>query len=127
MPLTREEILAIEDSDVEEFYILEWSGSVYLRNWSGRERDKFESEFSSAQANGKMVNIRATVAALSISDEKGARLFTEADILKLGSKCGAALDKIFTRACRKNHLLESDIEKLEGNLKGDRKGSSGFA
>ena len=125
MALSREQILALEDSDVEEFRIPEWKDSVYLRNWTGRERDKFEHEFTGDRANGKMSNIRSTVAALSICDEKGSRLFTEADIVKLGNKCGAALDRIFTKACEKNHLLQSDIEKLEGNSEAGQKGPSG--
>lgn len=127
MALTREQILALQDLDVEEFDVPEWNDTVYLRNWTGRERDKFEQEFTGDRANGKFHNIRASVAALTLSDDSGKRLFTEADIITLGGKSGAALDRIFTRACQKNHLLAPDIEKLEGNSEGGQKGHSGSA
>ena len=60
-------------------------------------------------------NVRARFAVLTLVDDKGARLFTDADAKVLGEKSAAALDRVFAVAQRLNGFSSLDAEDLAGN------------
>lgn len=114
MPLSADQILAIEDRPVERIQVPEWGGEVCVRAMSGADRDAFEAAML---VNGRqsMVNVRARAAALCICDDGGKPLFSAQDVEALGTKSGAALDRVFQAVLRMNHLSPQDVETLAGN------------
>ena len=122
MVLTKDQIIAVEDLKTEELEVPEWGGSVIVRTMTGIERDKFEesvfiSKGKDVKANFK--NFRAKLCAVCMVDEKGQRLFTDADIDLLGKKSAKALDTVFTVAQRLNAIGPKEVEDLTKNLETD--------
>ena len=123
--LTKDSILSASDLPTEEVPVPEWGGSVFIRTMSGAERDAFEQSIIEGNAakkgktpkgdEPKMVNVRAKLAVRVLVDDKGVRLFTDADAGILGSKSGKALDRVFEVAQRLCGIGDKDIEELEGN------------
>lgn len=116
--LTRDAILGARDLPTEDVEVPEWGGTVRVRGLTGTERDAFEQ--SIARRKGKNVelnlrNVRAKLVALSVVDEQGNRIFSEADVDALGQKSAAALDRIFRVAQRLSGLTDEDVEELTGN------------
>jgi len=119
--LTREAILAAQDITTEDVACPEWGGTVRIKAPTGAERDEFEQKIS--RRTGKKVvadlkNIRArTVAKFAVNDT-GARLFTDADVIGLGQKSGAALDRCFTAWMKLAGMTEEEMDEVTENLDG---------
>lgn len=130
MPLTAEQILSADDLDLQEIYIPEWQGSVYLKPMTGAQRDRWER--SLLDKDGKpnaMKNTRASLAVIVLCDEKGGRLFKDRrQIEQLGEKSAAALDRIFEAAKSTNRIAfdDEDFDDLVGNSSGDLIEDSGL-
>lgn len=126
--LNRDQILKVNDLPSETVPVPEWGGEVIVRALTGTERDAFEA--SMIQLRGKekvlkMENIRARLAALSVVDEQGIRLFTDADVEQLGHKSATALNRVFEVAQRLSGLTPEAVEELTGNsLPGQSEGST---
>lgn len=115
--LSRDDILDSEDLATEEVDVKEWSGTVIVRALTGVERDAYETEIFQMRGTGKTVeynlsNIRAKLSARTIVDEEGRRLFSDADIVRLGLKSAAALDRVFSVAQRLSRLTAADVAEL---------------
>ena len=111
--LTREQILAAIDQKIEAVAVPEWNGTVYVRNLTGKARDRFErSRFKLVGKEVEVIheNTRASLLAASLCNEQGLLLFTEADIEALGEKNGAVLDRLFDVAQRLSGLRKEDVE-----------------
>lgn len=121
--LSREQILSAADITTETVNVPEWGGQVAIKAMSGAERDAFEQSIA---ADGKvdLVNIRAKLCALTIVDEKGNRLFADADFLVLGAKSAKALDRIFAKAQKLSGISKDDIKEMEKNFEAAQSGSS---
>ena len=112
--LKRDDILNAKDIDVQSVDVPEWGGEVGVKALTGTERDKFEQSI----LDGKKVNlncIRAKLCAAVICDDKGKRLFTDADIVQLGKKSAKALNRVFEKAQEMNGLGPDDVEDLAKN------------
>ena len=126
--MTAEDIWAVDDLKVVDLDVPEWGKKVWLRTLKGQERDAFEAQMSTLPdgSDGKnMQNFRARLAARVLCNADGVRLFKDADAPRLGTKSGAALSRIFDKACDHNHLLKKDVEELVGNSPGVPNESSG--
>lgn len=120
MLLTKDAILSANDLVTEDVDVPEWGGTVRVRSISGAERDAFEQAIvtrkgKSVQTN--LANIRAKMVALCVVDEGGQRLFTDADVVALGRKSAAALDRVFSVAQRLAGLTDEDVDELAENLR----------
>jgi len=116
--LTGKQILGAVDLPLETVQVPEWGGEVAVTTMTGAQRDAWESaNVSGTGRNARVVmaNIRARLAAATIVDENGKRVFTDKDAEALGKKSAAALDRVFAVAVRLNGLSEKDIEDLAGN------------
>jgi len=125
--LTRQEILSIRDIRTETVFVPEWGGTVRIKAMTGKERDAWETALF--QIDGKDVkmnkeNLRAKLVALTVVDEAGQRLFTEADVEALGSKSAAALDRIYQASQKLSGLTPDDIKEMEKNLETDHSDST---
>jgi hypothetical protein len=89
--LTREQILGAEDLRPTPVEVPEWWGTAYVRQMTAGERERWEKKIEEKGA----VDIRALTAALTLCDESGRRLFTEADAAALNAKSSAALRRIY--------------------------------
>ena len=117
--LTKQEILNIQDIEIEQVDVIEWGGHVFVKGMSGLERDTFEA--SIVQQRGKdakvnMVNIRAKLAAQTICDEEGVRIFTEKDVHALGKKSANALQRVFDVAQKLSGITGDDVDELAAEL-----------
>jgi len=114
MALSRDQILSAGDVTIEEVQVPEWGGSVYVRSLNGRARDRFESSrFKLKGDKVEMIhdNTRAVLLSLSLCDEAGTLLFSEADVAALGEKNAAAMDRCFDVAQRLSGLRNKDVEE----------------
>lgn len=125
--LTRQEILSIRDIRTETVFVPEWGGAVKIKAMTGKERDAWEAALF--QIDGKDVkmnkeNLRAKLVALTVVDEAGQRLFTEADVEALGSKSASALDRVYQASQKLSGLTPDDIKEMEKNLETDHSDST---
>lgn len=119
--LSRDDILKVEDRKYELLDVPEWGGEVRLRTLTGRERDEFEASTVETNKKGQqrtnLVNIRARLVSLCLVDEEGNRMFTEKrDVILLGEKSAAALERVFAKCNEMNGLSEKDVEELAENF-----------
>jgi len=117
--LNKQAILDVQDIDIEKVEVPEWDGYVFVKGMTGMERDTFEA--SIVQQRGKdarvnMVNIRAKLAAQTICDEEGVRLFTDKDVHALGKKSANALQRVFDVAQRLSGITGDDVDELAAEL-----------
>lgn len=118
MLLTRDQILDAKDITYEDVEVPEWGGTVRVQALSGAARDQFEAALVAGKGKNRSVkldNVRAKMVAASIVDADGKRLFTDADVRKLGEKSAAALQRVYTVAQRLSGLTDDDAEELAGN------------
>jgi hypothetical protein len=119
MILTKEQILEVKDLVIETVSVPEWGGEVLVRGMTGADRDKFEAsivQMRNQKTNFNMVNIRAKLASMTICDDQGKKIFSEADIKDLSGKSASALQRIFTVAQRLSGIGEEDVEELTKGL-----------
>lgn len=131
--LTRQDLLKKEAVEVlkvdlgnDEF--------VYVRQMSGRERDRFERSLLKTKKNAKgeivgsednLEDFRAKLVAYTVCDEKGNLLLTVEDIPVLSQNMGfTKLDKIVEKAQELNRISEKDKEELTKNSEAGQAGDS---
>jgi hypothetical protein len=127
MKLTRSEILEVKDIKIKEVNVPEWGGSVFVKGMTGAERDKFETSIVGLRGKQQtldMQNVRAKLAALTICDEEGTLLFSEADVKALGVKSASALQRVFKVAQKLSALTPDDMEELTQELEKNPLGDS---
>ena len=113
--LTKEAILAAQDLKSEEVEVSEWGGSVTVRSMTGVQRDAFGASLRSADGMLNLDNYRAKLLVRCLVGEDGSPMFTDADILALGGKSSAALDRVTLVAERINLMSPDAVEKAEKN------------
>lgn len=116
--LTRDAILQAQDLPRELVTVPEWGGEVYVRALTGAERDAFEQ--SIVEQKGKstkmnLQNMRAKLVALTVVDEEGKRVFSDADAKLLGQKSALALNRVFEVAQKLSGLTPEDVDELTKN------------
>ena len=126
--LDKAAILKAKDIVTEEVEVPEWGGSVLVKSLTGAERDSFEQSILIKRGDrydANMSMVRAKLAAVSIVDEEGQRLFGDGDIKALAAKNAAALDRIFTVASRLSGISADDADELAKNSPAAQNGGSG--
>lgn len=115
--LTKDQILKATDLDKEKVEVPEWGGEVYVSAMTAADRDSFEAGMMASEGDTvkKYQNMRARLAALTIVDEDGERMFGDKEAAALGRKSAAAMTRVFAVACRLNGIGDRDVEELTGN------------
>jgi hypothetical protein len=120
--LDRHAILAIEDATVTELTdIPRWTGSVFIKTLSGNDIDRWEQAIAdnrSAKIKAPLY-MRGLLLSMGICDEKGARIFTDADAMALGKKSMKAIDYIYDAIAKLSGLRKEDQEDLAKNSESD--------
>jgi hypothetical protein len=116
--MNKEEILNLIDTKVEKFHVDAWSRDIWVRTYSAADRsrliDRHNSEESIANHHEDYL---AALAAYSICDADGKRLFSDADIPALSQKSGAALEQIGSHVTTMNSLGTTAIDDAKKNSK----------
>ena len=110
MILSKKDILLVNDTVIKKVHIPEWGGDVYVRSMSGEQRDQFEALIISNR--NSVENFRAKLASMTVCDESGNLLFTEADIKELSKKSAAALQRIFVASQKLSRITPGDVTEL---------------
>ncbi|HEB79294.1 MAG TPA: hypothetical protein ENI79_02315 [Rhodospirillales bacterium] len=116
--LTKQQIEQCDDAQIETVNVPEWDGDVGIRVITGSQRQRFEQlceAFGDASQNGDSPDLRTTLCAMAICDERGAAIFGEDDVAVLAKKNSVVLDRLFDLARKLNHLMPGsrDIEKKD--------------
>lgn len=116
MALSKAAILAAKDTKVSApIPVPEWGGDVYCKTLSGTERDAFEESYS----ENKMKAFRCRFLVLTLSDDKGERLFTDGETADLGKKSSVVINRLFDAAWKHNAFTTEAVEALgEGSPEG---------
>lgn len=125
--LSREAILGAADIVTEAIEVKEWGGSVLVRGLTGSERNDFEASLIVGKGKDSKMNMKnatAKLCALSMVDNGGKRIFTQADVEALGAKAGSALSKVYAVASRLSGLSEDDMKELTEALEEDPNATS---
>ena len=118
----KEKLKGFQDTKILRVLTPEWSdigiSEVYVRSMTSASRDNYEKAVYYAGVNGDQLdNRRANMAIASVCDEKGELLFSPNDIEWLGTKSGAAMDRIYSKANELAGISEEDIAEMEKHLK----------
>ena len=120
--LNRDAILKADDLPYEDVHVEEWDGWVRVRTLTGTERDAFEASVVEQRGKSFKVNrhnFRAKLVSLTVVDDEGNRIFTDADVKLLGQKSASAIDKIFGVAQKLSGLDDDDVDELIKNSEDD--------
>jgi len=97
---------------------------VYVRQMTGRERDKFEQSLIKENKNAEggfekaLDDFRAKLAVVTVCDENGNLLLSISDASTLSQNMSARrLEAIVNKAQEMNKITEEDKENLVKNLK----------
>lgn len=126
--LSRDAILAANDVQYEDVEVPEWGGTVRVKSLMGKERDALESSMivgKGKNTNVNLNNLRAKLVARSVVDEDGKRLFSDDDIVALGEKSAAALNRVYEVAQRLSGVTQEDIDELTKNSETAQSDDSG--
>ena len=124
--LTRDKLLIKEELKKEKIKFKD--GFVYVRQMTGRERDRFEqslvkekkSRDGSIDYERSLEDFRAKLAVHTLCDENGVNLLLPEDYPVLSQNMSAAkLELIVNKAQELNRISEQDKENLVKNLEGD--------
>jgi hypothetical protein len=109
----------------KEIEVPEWGGEVTIRCLTGSERDRYESSLARLdKKTGSMlpnlINSRARLAAMSIVDESGKRMFSDTDVLELGELSSIALTRVWRASCQLSGISEAEVEEAVEDFDGGR-------
>jgi hypothetical protein len=114
MALTREQILAADDLGLLEVNVPGWGDTVFIRVMTCGERDSYENDWVANKGKG-VENFRTKFLSRCLTDAKGQRLFTDADVPLLAAKSAGVLNALFAKAMAHNALSDHDVEELAKN------------
>ena len=130
MPLLDKKMLLMKEALKTQKVDLGNDEFVYVRQMTGRERDKFEQSLIKETSDKKgyersTEDFRAKLAVLVLCDENGVNLLNPNDYGTLSQNMSAArLSKIADVAQELNKMTEEDKEALIKNSDADLVGSS---
>lgn len=128
--LNRDSILASSDIVTEDVEVRAWGGKVRVRGMTGDERDAFEESLMEGKGRTRqmrLASVRAKVVAACVVDEKGERLFSDADVKELGRKSAAGLAAVYNVAARLSGISDDDTEELAADFSKAGGGASSSA
>ena len=114
--LSKANILEAQDLPRVLVEVPEWGGAVYVRGLTGSERDAWEAAIVGDGKRQNLANIRANLVGKCLVDENGDRMFADSELVALGRKSAAALDRLFDRVRELSGLTAADVERIEEQL-----------
>ena len=123
-PLSKSDILAVQDNHIKVLDVPEWGGKVHLRSLGVEQRMDFLVDIGKMQDIAKSDALAASQYYLqvqcglligSIVDSTGARCFTKEDIAALSQKSPAVINKIYDEIVRLNSFSVDSQEEEAKN------------
>jgi hypothetical protein len=117
MPLSREAILAAQDTRTKTVDVPEWGGEVIIRSLTAGWRNQFEADMLEAHRQGRQVpaDLSARMVIASLVDEAGAELFTLDDVKAMSAKNANVMTRLHDAIVELNALPAAAVEVLKGN------------
>lgn len=112
--LSREQIDKRPGFTVAEVRIDEWNDTVGIRSWTAKERGEY-AVWIKKNPDATDLEASARVAAMSLCDANGVRLYSDADVPALLEQSAAALDKVVAAALTHNGIGEDSVKSAEKN------------
>jgi hypothetical protein len=119
-----EQILDADDQQWGEVPVPEWAPRndphperwvLKLKGLNGADRDRFEASINQTRGGKQKQNydnFRARLIVMCAVDPDGNRIFSRADITRLGAKSAKALDRVFTKCNELNGFSEDDVSEM---------------
>ena len=105
---TRDMILSVDDLPTREIEIPEWDMWVRVRGLTASQSEKMRRLIDLERDGEEVENFRGLIAAWTLVDELGERLFSDSDADELGQRHITALDRIIAVV---NEMMASVPEK----------------
>jgi len=116
--LTKQQIVDANDLETVEVNVPQWGGSVLVRALTAKQRGQLMSTLIDQTKDGRTLrlqDLQARLCAMSIVDGQGKRFFSDNEIVALGAKSSAALQRVFEVAQRLSGLSDEQVEELSKN------------
>lgn len=94
----------------------EWGITLWLRIWTAAERAELTRWAATAPDIATKVGFDQRVAALSVCDESGNRLYTDEQAPELSALDGDVLDRLAEKALKINGLWKGAIDEATKSL-----------
>lgn len=104
----RKRLLSANDIKVAPIDIPAWGGTYYLRVISGKARESFEESYSQE----KMKNFRLRFLVLTLCDEDGKPILSDADMDALGERSSVEINRVFDAAWKLNAFTQEAVDAL---------------
>jgi hypothetical protein len=121
MPLTKEMILAANDTGIIRVEVKEWPdadgkpGVVGIRVLTVGDRDAYENDWVLNKSKG-VENFRTKFLAKCLCNpETGERLFNDEEVSLLSKKSAKVMGRLWEQAMKHNALTEADVDELAKN------------
>jgi hypothetical protein len=126
--LTAEEILAMDDLPMEEVVVPEWKGrTVFVCGLTAAAKNAYQASLVDVQGKSRKLKLEHSTAKLLVRclvNRERKLLFTESQILALGAKSAAALERLGKVASRLSGMDEGEQEQLLKNSEAAQSGDS---
>lgn len=126
--LSRDDVLRAQDLVTEMVDVPEWGGQLCVKTLTGLEADIYDQACIEGRGKNAKINLRnarARLVAWAVVDpETKQRIFSDADIGRLGSKSAKALDRLFNVAQKLSGMGVGDFEELAKNSESDQNDDS---
>ncbi len=116
--LTKDQILAASDPQIDSLSVPEWGGVVGFRKLSCAGAEAYQDYLISLQ-NGdgglRISGMRTKLLSLVLCGDDGQLLFSEDDLAALGEKDSEVIQRLFDHAKMLNATVQDAGEELEKN------------
>lgn len=126
--LSKDDILGMDDIPVEEVVVPEWKGRrVLISGLTAAAKNAYQSSLVELQGTTRKVKLEHSTAKLLVRclvDAKRQPLFTETDIIRLGTKSAAVLERLAKVASRLSGMDDAGQEEILKNSDAAQSGDS---
>lgn len=115
--ITKQSFLAKRNLPIEPVDLPD-GDRVYVRSMTAAERDSFEAGLVKGDGKSRktdFTNFRAKLVTLTMTDEKGTRVFEDTDADEVGKMQASIIQPIFEKAQKLNGLSQADVDELTKN------------
>lgn len=117
----RKRLLNAKDIRTKAVEVPEWGGTYYVRVINGKAREAFEEALAAEQ---RMKNFRMKFLILTLCDEDGGTILTEADIDALGERSSVVINRVFETAWAINGFTKEAVDAMGEGSPSDQKDAS---
>lgn len=115
MEVSKDSFLAFAKGTIRKKKVsIEGYGDVFIRVLKARDRDNYEGAIAGGD-KFNFDNFRSKLVALCFCDEKGNRIFTDAEVPLIGELPADLVNLLFTEAQELNGFTTKSVEQAEKN------------